>query len=175
MRKKPSSTRAERRTPPVSALSTPICSTVFLSLDGRSIPQPSRLVRSAVGSVTYVMDKSRLSIRLKRLTASREHTKQPGFPLLRTDKKSAGNRSIHRKITVLNSVFGCELASRYPGIPMPGNATKEAFSVEEADSILTSVASRLLRAVAQMVASPLRWAQGVRYPVVVKWSAPLSG
>ena len=47
------------------------------------------------GSVTYVMDKSRLSIRLvppyseERLAAAREYAKQHGFQVLRTDKKSA--------------------------------------------------------------------------------------
>ena len=47
------------------------------------------------GSVTYVMDKSRLSIRLvppyseERLAAAGEYAKQHGFQALRTDKKSA--------------------------------------------------------------------------------------
>ena len=47
------------------------------------------------GSVTYVMDKSRLSIRLvppyseERLAAAREYAKQHGFQVLRTEKESA--------------------------------------------------------------------------------------
>ena len=45
--------------------------------------------------MTYVMDKSRLSIRLvppyseERLAAAGEYAKQHGFQALRTDKKSA--------------------------------------------------------------------------------------
>ena len=47
------------------------------------------------GSVTYVMDKSRLSVRLvppyseERLAAAREYAKQHGFQVLRTEKESA--------------------------------------------------------------------------------------
>ena len=47
------------------------------------------------GGVSYVLDKSRLSIRLvppyseERLTAAREYAKQHGFQVLRTDKESA--------------------------------------------------------------------------------------
>ena len=62
----------------------------------RKYPQLFRLERSTPeGSVTYVMDKSRLSIRLvppyseERLAAAREYAKQHGFQVLRTDKKSA--------------------------------------------------------------------------------------
>ena len=62
----------------------------------RKYPQLCRLERSTTeGSVTYVMDKSRLSIRLvppyseERLTAAREYAKQHGFQVLRTDKESA--------------------------------------------------------------------------------------
>ena len=59
-------------------------------------PKLCRLERSTTeGSVTYVMDKSRLSIRLvppyseERLAAAREYAKQHGFQVLRTDKESA--------------------------------------------------------------------------------------
>ena len=62
----------------------------------RKYPQLCRLERSTPeGSVTYVMDKSRLSIRLvppyseERLAAAREYAKQHGFQVLRTDKESA--------------------------------------------------------------------------------------
>ena len=62
----------------------------------RKYPQLCRLERSTTeGSVTYVLDKSRLSIRLvppyseERLAAAREYAKQHGFQVLRTDKKSA--------------------------------------------------------------------------------------
>ena len=62
----------------------------------RKYPQLGRLEHSTTeGSVTYVMDKSRLSIRLvppyseERLAAAREYAKQHGFQVLRTDKKSA--------------------------------------------------------------------------------------
>ena len=62
----------------------------------RKYPLLCRLERSTTeGSVTYVMDKSRLSIRLvppyseERLAAAREYAKQHGFQVLRTDKKSA--------------------------------------------------------------------------------------
>ena len=62
----------------------------------RKYPLLCRLERSTPeGSVTYVLDKSRLSIRLvppyseERLTAAREYAKQHGFQVLRTDKESA--------------------------------------------------------------------------------------
>ena len=62
----------------------------------RKYPKLCRLERSTTeGSVTYVMDKSRLSIRLvppyseERLAAAREYAKQHGFQVLRTDKESA--------------------------------------------------------------------------------------
>ena len=62
----------------------------------RKYPQLCWLERNTTeGSVTYVMDKSRLSIRLvppyseERLAAAREYAKQHGFQVLRTDKKSA--------------------------------------------------------------------------------------
>ena len=62
----------------------------------RKYPQLCRLERSTIeGGVTYVMDKSRLSIRLvppyseERLAAARECAKQHGFQVLRTDKESA--------------------------------------------------------------------------------------
>ena len=47
------------------------------------------------GGVSYVLDKSRLSIRLvppyseERLAAARDYAKQHGFQVLRTDKESA--------------------------------------------------------------------------------------
>lgn len=59
-------------------------------------PQLCRLERSTPeGSVTYVIEKSRLSVRLippyseERLAAAREYAKQHGFQVLRTEKKSA--------------------------------------------------------------------------------------
>ena len=62
----------------------------------RKYPLLCRLERSTTeGSVTYVLDKSRLSIRLvppyseERLAAAREYAKQHGFQVLQTDKKSA--------------------------------------------------------------------------------------
>src|SRR5699024_4246750 len=62
----------------------------------RKYPQLCRLERSTTeGSVTYVMDKSRLSVRLvppyseERLAAAREYAKQHGFQVLRTEKESA--------------------------------------------------------------------------------------
>ena len=62
----------------------------------RKYPQLCRLERSTTeDSVTDVMDKSRLSIRLvppyseERLAVAREYAKQHGFQVLRTDKKSA--------------------------------------------------------------------------------------
>ena len=68
----------------------------------RKYPQLCRLERSTTeGSVTYVMDKSRLSIRLvppyseERLAAAREYAKQHGF----------------------HPVFCSELVPGYPGIP----------------------------------------------------------
>ena len=62
----------------------------------RKYPLLCRLERSTTeGSMTYVMDKSRLSIRLvppyseERLAAAREYAKQHGFQVLRTEKESA--------------------------------------------------------------------------------------
>lgn len=62
----------------------------------RKYPLLCRLEHStAEGSVTYVMDKSRLSIRLvppyseERRAAAREYVKQHGFQVLRTEKESA--------------------------------------------------------------------------------------
>ena len=59
-------------------------------------PLLCRLERSTTeGSVTYVIEKSRLSIRLvppyseERLAAAREYAKQHGFQVLRTEKESA--------------------------------------------------------------------------------------
>ena len=62
----------------------------------RKYPLLCRLERStAEGSVTYVIEKSRLSVRLvppyseERLAAAREYAKQHGFQVLRTEKESA--------------------------------------------------------------------------------------
>ena len=62
----------------------------------RKYPLLCRLERSTTeGSVTYMIDKSRLSIRLvppyskERRTAAREYAKQHGFQVLRTEKESA--------------------------------------------------------------------------------------
>ena len=62
----------------------------------RKYPLLCRLESSTTeGSVTYVMDKSRLSVRLvppyseERLAAAREYAKQHGFQVLRTEKESA--------------------------------------------------------------------------------------
>ena len=62
----------------------------------RKYPQLCRLERSTTeGSVTYVIEKSRLSVRLippyseERLVAARECVKQYGFQVLRAEKESA--------------------------------------------------------------------------------------
>ena len=62
----------------------------------RKYPRLCRLERSTTeGSVTYMIDKSRLSIRLvppyseERRAAVREYAKQHGFQVLRTEKESA--------------------------------------------------------------------------------------
>ena len=62
----------------------------------RKYPWLCRLERSTTeGSVTYMIDKSRLSIRLvppyseERRAAAREYAKQHGFQVLRTEKESA--------------------------------------------------------------------------------------
>lgn len=67
-----------------------------LSEFSRKYPLLCRLESSTPeGSVTYVMDKSRLSIRLvppyseERRQAARAYAKQHGFQVLRTDKESA--------------------------------------------------------------------------------------
>ncbi|RHT86105.1 molecular chaperone [Butyricicoccus sp. AM27-36] len=61
----------------------------------RKYPLLCRLERSIPeGSVTYVIDKSRLSVRLippyseERLAAAREYAKQHGFQVLRAEKES---------------------------------------------------------------------------------------
>ena len=62
----------------------------------RKYPQLCQLERSTTeGSVTYVIEKSRLSVRLippyseERLAAARKYAKQNGFQILRTEKESA--------------------------------------------------------------------------------------
>lgn len=62
----------------------------------RKYPKLCRLERSTPeGSVTYVIEKSRLSVRLippyseERLAAARKYAKQHGFQVLRTEKESA--------------------------------------------------------------------------------------
>ena len=62
----------------------------------RKYPLLCRLERSTPeGSVTYLIDKSRLSVRLvppyseERLAAAREYAKQHGFQVLRTEKEIA--------------------------------------------------------------------------------------
>lgn len=62
----------------------------------RKYPLLCRLERSTPeGSVTYVMDKSRLSIRLvppyseERLAAAREYAKEHGFQVIQTEEKIA--------------------------------------------------------------------------------------
>ena len=95
MRKKPSLTGTRRRdTASIYTFNADLKRR--LAEFSRKYPQLCRLERSTTeGSVTYVMDKSRLSIRLvppyseERLTAAREYAKQHGFQVLRTDKESA--------------------------------------------------------------------------------------
>ena len=62
----------------------------------RKYPQLCRLEHStAEGSATYVLDKSRLSIRLvppyseERLAAAREYAKEHGFQVIQTEEKIA--------------------------------------------------------------------------------------
>lgn len=62
----------------------------------RKYPLLCRLERSTLeGSMTYLIDKSRLSVRLvppyseERLVAAREYAKQHGVQVLRTEKESA--------------------------------------------------------------------------------------
>ena len=62
----------------------------------RKSPLLCRLERSTPeGSVTYVLDKSRLSIRLvppyseERLAATREYAKEHGFQVIQTEEKIA--------------------------------------------------------------------------------------
>ena len=62
----------------------------------RKYPQLCRLERStAEGSVSYVIELARLSLRLvllyseERLAAARKYAKQHGFQVLRTEKESA--------------------------------------------------------------------------------------
>ena len=62
----------------------------------RKYPQLCRLERSTTeGSVTYVIEKSRLSVRLvppyseERLAATREYAKEHGFQVIQTEEKIA--------------------------------------------------------------------------------------
>ena len=62
----------------------------------RKYPQLCQLERSTTeSSVTYVIEKSRLSVRLipphgeERLAAARKYAKQHGFQVLRAEKESA--------------------------------------------------------------------------------------
>ena len=78
----------------------------------RKYPLLCRLERSTPeGSVTYVMDKSRLSIRLvppyseERLAAAREYAKEHGFQVIQTEEKSLKMRAIYEKISGLHPLF----------------------------------------------------------------------
>ena len=70
----------------------------------RKYPLLCRLERSTPeGSVTYVLDKSRLSIRLvppyseERKAAAREYAKEHGFQVVVTEEKIAENRGVYGK------------------------------------------------------------------------------
>lgn len=78
----------------------------------RKYPLLCRLERSTPeGSVTYVLDKSRLSIRLvppyseERLAATREYAKEHGFQVIQTEEKSLKMRAIYEKISGLHPLF----------------------------------------------------------------------
>lgn len=61
--------------------------------------------------MTYVLDKSRLSIRLvppyseERLAAAREYAKEHGFQVIQTEEKSLKMRAIYEKISGLHPLF----------------------------------------------------------------------
>ena len=56
----------------------------------RKYPLLCRLERSTPeGSVTYVLDKSRLSCSEERLAATREYAKEHGFQVIQTEEKIA--------------------------------------------------------------------------------------
>ena len=130
----------------------------------RKYPQLCRLERSTTeGSVTYVMDKSRLSSVWYRRTV-RSGWRLPENTPNSTDFRSCGRTrrapetgSIYRKMVGLHPVFCGELVTGYPCIPLPGNATKGAFRAGGADRNRTSVGSQLLRAGVRRAASPLCW------------------
>lgn len=78
----------------------------------RKYPLLCRLERSTPeGSVTYVLDKSRLSIRLvppyseERLAATRSTQKSMAFRSYRQKKKSLKMRAIYEKISGLHPLF----------------------------------------------------------------------
>lgn len=71
-----------------------------------------RLERSTPeGSATYVLDKSRLSIRLvppyseERLAAAREYAKEHGFQVIQTEEKLLEMRAIYQKYRVCTQYF----------------------------------------------------------------------
>ena len=114
----------------------------------------------------YVMDKSRLSIRLvppyseERLAAARKYAKQHGFQVLRMTRRAPETGSIYRKIAGLHPVFCGELVTGYHCITLPGNATKGVFRAGGTDRNRISGEGQLLRAGVQRAASPLCWVQG---------------
>lgn len=86
----------------------------------RKYPLLCRLERSTPeGSVTYVMDKSRLSIRLvppyseERLAAAREYAKEHGFQVIQTEEKSLKMRAIYEKYRVCTRCFDRQFPQAY--------------------------------------------------------------
>lgn len=86
----------------------------------RKYPLLCRLERSTPeGSVTYVMDKSRLSIRLvppyseERLAAARECAKEHGFQVIQTEEKSLKMRAIYEKYRVCTRCFDRQFPQAY--------------------------------------------------------------
>lgn len=86
----------------------------------RKYPLLCRLERSTPeGSVTYVLDKSRLSIRLvppyseERLAAAREYAKEHGFQVIQTEEKSLKMRAIYEKYRVCTRCFDWQFPQAY--------------------------------------------------------------
>lgn len=86
----------------------------------RKYPLLCRLERSTPeGSVTYVLDKSRLSIRLvppyseERLAAAREYAKEHGFQVIQTEEKSLKMRAIYEKYRVCTRCFDRQFPQAY--------------------------------------------------------------
>ena len=126
----------------------------------RKYPLLCRLESSTPeGSVTYVLDKSRLSIRLvppyseERLAAAREYAKEHGFQVIQTEEKIARNEGDLRKNTGSAPAALTGNSRRRIPYPLP------VYGRKRADTEPVKLAKPLLR---WKPASPVREYRGMQ-------------